>query len=318
MTLNALLPSDSWDLPFFKVLANNDTGAARGHQAGIVIPIELRLFFPGLLNVTSAVAPTTEQRVEAELYIESRFIRSVSTRYQYQTWGDTRRPESRLTDQLSSLRNLAVGGDVIIFQRSMDRFDKYKLTLVRQTSQEFSELAVLIRGRRWGLLGEAPLSETDLISAVELQHQREILGFELFDREAATVETRSVRVARSLAFKRIVTSLYDFSCAVCNEALRSPHGSVEVDAAHIVPRSRLGMDDARNGFTLCKRHHWAFDNGLFGVSEERTIVIPEAVQGIAQNHLLIDFHGANIREPDNINLRVHRDAFAWHRDNVLL
>jgi putative restriction endonuclease len=87
MALIALTPSSDWDLPFFKVLANNDTGAASGHQGGIVIPMELRPFFPGLSDATSPWNPTTDQRIDADLFVENRFLASVSTRYQYQTWG---------------------------------------------------------------------------------------------------------------------------------------------------------------------------------------------------------------------------------------
>ena len=43
-----LINDPTWDSPFFKRLANNDTGNARGHQGGIVVPKDLRQFFPEL------------------------------------------------------------------------------------------------------------------------------------------------------------------------------------------------------------------------------------------------------------------------------
>ena len=52
---------------------------------------------------------------------------------------------------------------------------------------------------------------------------------------------------------------------------------MEVDAAHIVPRSMFGSDDARNGLALCKRHHWAFDKGMLGIDDDRKIVVPSVV-----------------------------------------
>jgi hypothetical protein len=39
-------------------------------------------------------------------------------------------------------------------------------------------------------------------------------------------------------------------------------------AAHIVPKNKNGTDDPRNGLTLCRAHHWAFDAGLFTPSNE--------------------------------------------------
>ncbi|MGA7749948.1 MAG: HNH endonuclease [Gallionella sp.] len=319
MTLIALISSTDWDLPFFKVLANNDTGAASGHQGGIVIPMELRPFFPGLSDATSPWNPTTDQRIDADLFVENRFLASVSTRYQYQTWGGTRSPESRLTDQLAPLRNLAHGGDILIFQRSIDRLDKYCLTLVRQSSDEFGALQGLVAGRRWGILSAAtPMSDDELATALNQEQQRESSDFSLVDDEALQVESRVFRIARSVAFRLSVTRLYGYTCAVCGESLKSPRGMLELDAAHIVPRSRLGADDARNGLALCKRHHWAFDGGLFGIGSQREIIVPDTVMQIPANAVLANFNGRSIREAGQPHLRAHADALAWHRENILL
>jgi putative restriction endonuclease len=319
MALIALTSSPDWDLPFFKVLANNDTGAASGHQGGIVIPMELRPFFPGLSAATSPWNPTTDQRIDADLFVENRFLASVSTRYQFQTWGGTRSPESRITDQLAPLRNLAQGGDILIFQRNIDRLDSYRLTLVRQSSGEVDALQVLVAGRRWGILGAAnPMSDDELTTALNQEQQRESSNFSLTDDEALQVESRVFKIARSVAFRLSVTKLYGFTCAVCGESLKSPRGMMELDAAHIVPRSRLGADDARNGIALCKRHHWAFDGGLFGIGSQREIIVPPTVRLISANAVLANFNGRPIREAFQPHLRAHADALAWHRENILL
>lgn len=320
MALMALTLSPDWDLPFFKVLANNDTGAASGHQGGIVIPKDLRPFFPGLSGATSSWNPTTDQRIEADLFVENHFLAAVSTRYQYQTWGGTRTPESRLTDQLAPLRNLAHGGDVLIFQRNIDRLDSYRLTLVRQSSDEYGALQSLVAEKRWGtLLGIAtPMSDTELESALDQEQQRESSTFSITDNKALQVESRVFRIARSVAFRLSVTKLYRHTCSVCGESLKSPRGMMELDAAHIVPRSMLGADDARNGIALCKRHHWAFDAGLFGIGSQREIIVPQSVVKITANAVLAKFNGAPIREASESHLRAHADALAWHRENILL
>lgn len=320
MALMALTSSPDWDLPFFKVLANNDTGAASGHQGGIVIPKDLRPFFPGLSGVTSSWNPTTDQRIEADLFVENRFLASVSTRYQYQTWGGTRTPESRLTDQLAPLRNLAHGGDVLIFQRNIDRLDSYRLTLVRQSSGEYGALQSHVAAKRWGtLLGVAtPMSDAELERALNQEQQRESATFSITDDDALQVESRVFRIARSVAFRLSVTKLYGYTCSVCGESLKSPRGAIELDAAHIVPRSRFGSDDARNGIALCKRHHWAFDKGLWGIGNQREIIVPRAVQEISANAVLANLNGTLIREASTPHLRAHTDALAWHRENILL
>lgn len=143
-------------------------------------------------------------------------------------------------------------------------------------------------------------------------------SFNLIDDEAAMTTSTVTRVARSIAFREIVLEQYEGVCAVCEEALQTPSGLIEVDAAHIVPRALMGADDARNGFALCKRHHWAFDKGLFGVGDNRKIHVPEPVSVIEQNANLKKFHGRPVREARSVHLQVDPSAFKWHRDNLML
>lgn len=318
VALKCLILSYDWDYPIFKILAHNDTGDAKGHQGGIVIPKDLRKFFPCLLGNLSASSPTIDRRIKTELFVENRFLTTVSTRYQLQSWGGVRSPESRLTDELGPLRNLASGGDVLVIQRSIDGFDHYRLTLVRKSQADFGLLSKLIGGRRWGTLTSAPLSDEDLETAFEEEKNQEQLPFQLIDHTTETSTTVVQKVARSLAFRAKVISLYDETCALCGQALKSPAGLVEVDAAHVVPRSLFGADDARNGLALCKKHHWAFDKGLFGVSDKRIVFVPNSVQAVPQNKELNSFSGQAIREAKDSFLRVHPEAFRWHIDNVML
>lgn len=318
--MSCLNRTHDWDLPFFKVLANNDTGAAAGHQGGIVIPKDLRVFFPTLsVGSTSSANPTTDRRLRADLFIEDRFVSAVDTRYQFQTWGGTRRAESRLTDQLVPIRSVARGGDILVMQRSIDRLDLYRLTLVRQGSADFAEVLTRASGKRWGVFGsELPLAQNDLDSAAQEEEAEEQGAFASIDTTAGITTSTVKRVARSVVFRESVTRLYAYSCAVCGTALRSPLGMVEVDAAHIIPRSRMGPDDARNGISLCKRHHWAFDGGLFGFRNDLTIIVPSAVGALPANLPLRSLNGQTIRKPSSPSLSPHPDALTWHRDHVLL
>lgn len=320
MTLICLTPQPEWDAPIFKILANNDTGNAPGHQGGIVIPKDLRPFFPGLVDKTSYYRPTVDRRIDAQLFDGNRYLATVNTRYQYQTWGGERSPESRLTDQLSALRNRAEGGDILLIQRSIGTLDQYRLVLVRKSSPDFSLVMRLAGRRRWGVLYEehVPLADDDLTDAFKEELEREGKPFKLIDDEAGTTTVTVKKVARAVVFRTIVIPLYDERCAVCGEGLKSPAGATEVEAAHVVPRSQFGADDARNGISLCKAHHWAFDRGLFGVGDDRTVVVPGAVRSLAQNNNLSMLSGRRIREASDPERCVHPDAFAWHRKNLLL
>jgi putative restriction endonuclease len=319
MLLKCLVSSPNWDSPFFKILAHNDTGSAKGKQAGILVLRELRQFFPVLLVETPALNPTKGCAVKLELFVENKFLASANARYQFQTRGGKRSPEFRLTGQLGPLRNLAVELDVLVIQRSIYQVNLYRLTLVRRSSAEFSMVSTLIGPREFGSLTEAlPLSQVEFDGALVKERAQEQLPFQLMDADAELDASIVRKVARSLAFRATVLDLYSQSCCICCGGLRSPLGLVAVDAAHVVPRALKGADDARNGFALCKTHHWAFDNGLFGVSTDRKILVPTAVQEVTQNKGLAVLAGHPIREAKDFNLRVHPDAFAWHRENTVI
>lgn len=108
-----------FDSPLYKLLAHNDTGQAVGHQGGIVIPKALDAYFPQLSRRVTYAAPTQEEIITADLFVGSRFLETVETRYQYQTWGGERSPERRLTRNLTAMRNLAEADDLLITERSI-------------------------------------------------------------------------------------------------------------------------------------------------------------------------------------------------------
>ena len=318
MDVRTFLDHPDWDKPFFKRLANNDTAAAPGHQGGLVIPKDLRRFFPGLLGRISASSPTLDRRILADLYDSTVFLGQVDTRYQYQSWGGERSAESRLTDNLSPLRKLAAAEDILVLQRSLIDLDVYRLTLVRQRSTDFTDIDSLAGRRRWGVLGkEDPMTEDDYEDAHKDQNEREGKPFVMFDPSISVQTLNGARLARSVVFKQRIYDLYEGRCCVCGTGLRVPGGTYEIEAAHIVPHALQGCDDARNGLALCRRHHWAFDRGLFGVNPRRLIHVPPSTLSEAANQPLQAYAGKSIEEARNKGLAAAAEALDWHMRNVL-
>ncbi len=111
---------------------------------------------------------------------------------------------------------------------------------------------------------------------------------------------------------------YDFTCAVCGMKFRLGE-LVEATAAHIVPKRQDGTDDPRNGLSLCRTHHWAFDAGVFTVSDKYRVDLSPAVKRAeTANFGLVDMAGKPLLPPQNEALKAHPDALAWHRANVFL
>ncbi|WP_095011282.1 HNH endonuclease [Tsuneonella mangrovi] len=310
----------SFDAPIYKVLANNDTGAAKGHQGGFVLPKDLEDYLPLLRNMTSPQRPTVDVEITADLFDGDDFLGTADTRYQYQTWGGVRSPERRITRNLSGLLNRAQGGDILIIERGIEVDDHYRFTLIKESSPLHSKLIRSFGSNRWGVLDQQslPAKETEVIEAVEQIESTTKQPFSLFEHDANLTETRARKVARSRAFKRVVSISYANSCAFCGGGLQHPDGRFELDASHIVSRSLKGSDDIRNGLLLCKGHHWAFDNGLIGVTDSYKLLIPHVVRSLARNVQLVQLDGREISLPKNMDEHPAAEALAWHRRNILV
>jgi putative restriction endonuclease len=124
--------------------------------------------------------------------------------------------------------------------------------------------------------------------------------------------TETQQLIRSCAFRRRVRELYDQSCAVCGAGRTSPQGTPETEAAHIYPKGRGGSDDLRNGLTLCKLHHWAFDVGWFSIADDHELLVRDARQrrGFEEFSRL---DGQPLRLPERRECRPHPKFLRAHR-----
>jgi hypothetical protein len=122
---------------------------------------------------------------------------------------------------------------------------------------------------------------------------------------------------RDKAFRDVVVREYDYSCAVCEMKFQWD-SLVEATAAHIIPKHKSGTDDPRNGISLCHTHHWAFDTGIFGLSDNYEIMLsPLIKESNSRNFEIINMEGKAISLPVNETLQPHSYAIKWHREHIL-
>lgn len=129
------------------------------------------------------------------------------------------------------------------------------------------------------------------------------------------VEANNYRpTARDQGFRRIVVTTYDHRCALCGVRIVTPEGHTAVDAAHIVPWSKSRNDDIRNGMALCKLCHWAFDEGMMGVSNDYNVITARQIS-IDPNApgFLLTLSGRGIIPPGDRELWPSRQYLALHR-----
>jgi len=121
---------------------------------------------------------------------------------------------------------------------------------------------------------------------------------------------------RDKAFKDVVLEQYAFTCAVTGLQYYSDN-IVEAQAAHIIPRGINGSDDPRNGIALSRTAHWAFDKGMFTISDQYEIIVhPKAKHANVNNFPILDLHGQPINKPEDEAYWPHKDAIVWHNSEV--
>jgi hypothetical protein len=118
---------------------------------------------------------------------------------------------------------------------------------------------------------------------------------------------------REVTFRKVLMREYNYACAVCSLKFRL-ESLVEAQAVHIVPKKENGTDDPRNGIVMCRTHHWAFDSGIFSLTDRGHIILSEKVfRAEINNFSLIEKNDHPIVLPENKLIWPHPDALAWHR-----
>lgn len=144
------------------------------------------------------------------------------------------------------------------------------------------------------------------------------LRLESLEEWTATVqESRAIyqvsRQKREAAFRDIVLSNYGFTCAVTGQRFRYGN-TVEAEAAHIIGKDVLGTDDPRNGLSLSRTAHWAFDRGIFTISTQYELIVHKDAK-VADHALfpILEATGKPILLPSEPLYRPHPEALEWHR-----
>ena len=138
----------------------------------------------------------------------------------------------------------------------------------------------------------------------------------LVPEQPATLVQRKIRIRRA-GFRRAIMQLYNYTCAVCKLCIVTATGESATDAAHIIPYHELQNDDLRNGLSLCKLHHWAFDQGLISFSNSHRVVVSRELSDQKPTEwMLTELRRKRIQLPNRVQHYPAPDAMAWHREYV--
>jgi hypothetical protein len=174
-----------------------------------------------------------------------------------------------------------------------------------------------IRGMRMeeinAYLGTGMVMDDDLIdTAIELEALEAWNPFEDPNRVLYKVSAQK----RDQHFRRIILRNYHSTCAVTGLQFELDN-TVEAQAAHIISKDRRGSDNPKNGLALSRSIHWAFDQGIFTISDQYEVLIhPMAKSATVKHFPLFEKDRKPIHLPGEELFFPHQEALQWHRDEV--
>lgn len=118
-------------------------------------------------------------------------------------------------------------------------------------------------------------------------------------------------------FREHIRGAYNFKCAIRGDESsiiimaeeKDKPISTNLEAAHFWPNAWAGPLRPDNGMLLSKDLHWAFDRGLFTVSNDFKIAVHES----QKNETLYKYHGKILRTPEEDLLKPNLDYLEIHR-----
>ncbi len=128
------------------------------------------------------------------------------------------------------------------------------------------------------------------------------------------------RIVREARFRLSVVPAYDYTCALTGYRLVTAAAGSIVDAAHIHPFANSRNNDPRNGIALSKNAHWAFDQGLWSLTDDCRVLLAKdrfREEGPPQL-LLAGLEGKRILLPKRKELWPDQRYLDWHRRNKLV
>ena len=115
----------------------------------------------------------------------------------------------------------------------------------------------------------------------------------------------------AVSFRDFVMVGYNNLCAITGTVIRYEN-YMNLEAAHIKPRSHGGLYLPNNGMALCRDMHWAFDKGFFTLDDDLKVVVHPKIN----SDFLHQYNGKKIRVPANPFFVPDLSNVKYHRENV--
>ncbi|MCM1228218.1 MAG: HNH endonuclease [Clostridium sp.] len=149
------------------------------------------------------------------------------------------------------------------------------------------------------------------VSKLAMSDECEVAIDETVTNKIATSIDNVALLFNAVSFRDFIMVGYDNLCAITGTVIKY-ESYMNLEAAHIKPKSHGGLFLPNNGMALCRDLHWAFDKGFFTLDDDLRVVVHPKIT----SEYLNSFNGKNIRVPSNQFFVPDLDNVRYHRENV--
>lgn len=218
--------------------------------------------------------------------------------------------------------------DIIVFEKlqTEDLTNLYKMHRFNSTSEHYLLLDRIIEnsGQRGGhatyyekldFILEFQVSDLEYLETVipdEVKKDAEKRQNQAKEESVIEIEeTKGANLFNSVSFRDFVLLGYGNKCAITGEAIFYKK-LINLEAAHIKPKSHSGSFLPCNGIAMSRDMHWAFDRGMFTINEEYRIIVHPDVK----DTLLIKYDAQQITLPVEDFFKPEKAFLNYHKENI--
>lgn len=115
----------------------------------------------------------------------------------------------------------------------------------------------------------------------------------------------------SVSFRDFVMTGYKQKCAITGNVIQYK-SFMNLEAAHIWPRSHKGLYLPSNGIALCRDMHWAFDKGMFTIGDDFKVIVHPDVE----SDYLQQYNNKSLYIPENAFFRPDINNLHYHQTHI--
>ena len=233
-----------------------------------------------------------------------------------------------LNTKIDPERSFFKPSDIIVFEKikTDELVNLYKMHRFQKSNENYSRLEDIIENSELRG-GHALFSESlDFITKYKIEDldfletvipdevKREVDKRQSENKDELTNEienTKGANLFNSVSFRDFVLLGYQYKCAISNQVIAYKK-LMNLQAAHIKPKAHSGSFLPCNGIALSQDLHWAFDKGMFTITDDYEVQIHDDIQS---EHLR-QFENKKINLPIEDFFKPDKTFLKHHRENV--